>query len=116
MTGVLFDAIQIPQELLTGPSAADRDAVEERYREARVTSAVIADPAHRYHYALVRPGSGQLWGHDACSYFGPAHSIAVPAPHRGDPPGVHWLLSPPDGPGALCDVARLSKLVARVGG
>ncbi|WP_424891773.1 hypothetical protein [Streptomyces sp. XH2] len=117
MTGVRFDAIQIPQELLSATASADgRREVEARYKEVGIDSAVISDPLHRYHYVLVPPGSACAWHHAAFPCFGPSHSIAVPAPHRGEPPGVHWLLNPPDGPGALCEVERVLELLAHVNG
>ncbi len=112
LTGVLFDAVQIPVEVLHFQAgSADRGAVEAVFRQAGIDSAVIAQPAYGWYYALVPLGTARSW--DApCECFGVSHSIAVPAPHRADPPGVHWLLTPPDGAASLCDPERVRKMVA----
>ncbi|MEW2032263.1 hypothetical protein AB0901_17310 [Streptomyces roseifaciens] len=112
-TGVLFDAVQIPRGAVRG---RDRGEVEAYFQQAGVDGAVIADPLHNNYYALVPPGTSQHWDLYEYPCFGPSHSIPMPPPHRADPPGPHWLLSPPDGPDALCEVARILELVAHAGG
>ncbi len=117
LTGVLFDAVQIPVGVIRSQvGSADRAAVEAFLGQAGIDSAVIAQPPYGWYYALVPPGTAQSWK-APCECFGISHSIAVPAPHRADPPGVHWLLTPPDGAASLCDPERVHGLasIARVG-
>ncbi|MFC5144313.1 hypothetical protein [Streptomyces aureoversilis] len=110
-TGILFDAVQIPRGAVRGQ---DRGEVESCFQQADVDGAVIADPFHTIYYALVAPGASQGWDLYEFPCFGPSHSIPMPPPHRADPPGVHWVLSPPDGPETLCEVEWVLELIAQM--
>ncbi|MBB4895832.1 hypothetical protein FHS39_004911 [Streptomyces olivoverticillatus] len=102
--GIHFDAVRIPAEHVHHLAGSDgRDAVERAFARVGIETAVIADLSRRWYYALVPPRTTEA---EHPTYLG------VPAPHRADPPGTHWLLSPPDGEDALCDPASVRKLVA----
>ncbi|GAA0472661.1 hypothetical protein ACFQ2B_03700 [Streptomyces stramineus] len=111
LTGHLFDAVQIAASAVENLAGEPGDQGAQRaFRERGVHSAVIADPLGWY-YALVPPGTAEGWDGDALC-IGSSHSIAVPAPHRTDPPGVHWLLPPPEGERMLCDAYAVWQLTA----
>ncbi|WP_116210028.1 hypothetical protein [Streptomyces olivoreticuli] len=108
LTGVLFDAVQIPVEAIHSQTgSADRDAVEAVFRSAAIDSAVIV---YGWYYALVPAGTARFWT-VPCECLGLSHSIGVPAPHRADPPGAYWLLTPPAGAEDLCDPIGLARLI-----
>lgn len=108
--------MQIPVEAIHSQAgSADRDAVEAVFRDAGIDSAVIAQPPYGWYYALVPPGSARSWiAPGEC--FGLSHSIGVPAPHRADPPGTFWLLTPPTSTDELCSPVALVSLITVAGG
>ncbi|MGW1071609.1 hypothetical protein [Streptomyces sp. NPDC002537] len=115
LTGVLFDVVQIPVEVIHSQADSDgREAVEAVFRDAAIDSAVIADTTYGWCYALVPPGTVRSWS-PPYECFGPSHSIAVPAPHHTDPPGIHWLLAPPDSATSLCEPEAVRKVTAVTG-
>ncbi|MBH1938297.1 hypothetical protein I5Q34_29245 [Streptomyces sp. AV19] len=114
-TGLHFAAVRLPAELLRGLAGGDdRARTEEVFRSFGVPGAVIADPSQRRYYALVRPedACAGTWDGPAVEVLGEDCYLGVPAPYRADPPGVHWLLCPPEGQEDLCDSGALRKLVA----
>ncbi|MGW1071658.1 hypothetical protein [Streptomyces sp. NPDC002537] len=116
LTGVLFDAVEIPAEVIHAQAGSgDRGAVERAFRKAAITSAVIAEPSHGWYYALVPPGTAREW-RPPLECLGPSHSIAVPPPHRTGPPGIHWLLTPPDSAASLCDPEDVRRATEITGG
>ncbi|MGW1077693.1 hypothetical protein [Streptomyces sp. NPDC002537] len=111
LTGVLFDAVQIPAETIRSQAASDdRDAVEAVFRKSAIDNAVIAEPPpYGWYFALVPPGTAREWG-APYECLGLSHTVTVPPPHRAGPPGIHWLLPPPDSAASLCDPERVVAL------
>lgn len=57
-------------------------------------------------------GTAEHWAEPTAACLGPDCYLGVPAAHRADPPGTHWLLTPPDGEAALCDPGDVRRLMA----
>ncbi|MFF5130201.1 hypothetical protein ACFY41_25105 [Streptomyces syringium] len=91
--------------------APSRAAVERALAGAGIITAVIADPARHWYYALVPPGTAAGWTVRGIECLGPNHFLGVPAPHRVDPPGSYWLLTAPDSNSALCDPGAVHELI-----
>lgn len=115
--GRRFDAVRLRANVVHAyagradgetPPRAD---VERALAGAGITTAVIADPARRWYYALVPPGTAAGWTVRGIECLGRNHFLGVPAPHRVDPPGSYWLLAAPDSKGALCDPGAVHELV-----
>lgn len=112
-TGVHFDAIRLPARavhFLAG--GEDRDSVESVFREAGIDSAVIADPPRGWYYVLVPPGTTIASNGSGFEVLGESHYLGVPSPHRAEPPGTYWLLTPPDDERALCDPCDVEQLIS----
>ncbi|MFI1257659.1 hypothetical protein ACH4U6_28280 [Streptomyces netropsis] len=110
-TGIHFEAVRLPADRVHGfASSTDREAVERAFHRAGIDSAVIVDPARRWYYALVAPGTSATWEEPGFECLGPDHYLGVPATHRADPPGTHWLLTPPGGEEDLCALDDVRKL------
>ncbi|MFF4407174.1 hypothetical protein ACFY2W_30025 [Streptomyces sp. NPDC001262] len=102
-TGIHFEAVRLSAPVVHHRAGSnERDDVERALRATGIGSAVIADPARRWYYALVPPGTAITWHEPGTEVLGQGHYLGVPAPYRAEPPGTHWLLTPPDGEGALC--------------
>ncbi|GHF51193.1 hypothetical protein GCM10010359_61940 [Streptomyces morookaense] len=110
-TGILFEAVRLPASMVHHHAgSSERDDVERALRTAGIDSAVIADPARRWYYALVPPGTATTWHEPGTEVLGQGHYLGVPAPHQAEPPGAHWLLTPPDSQSALCPPDSLREL------
>ncbi|WP_414168749.1 hypothetical protein ACMATS_21455 [Streptoverticillium reticulum] len=113
--GLHFDAVLLPAHVvhrLTGTS--EMAAVERVFRVAGIDGAVIVDRPNRGYTVLVPPGTSTTWhvpGIDCLGKDHPRGYVRVPAPHRAEPPGAYWLLTPPDDSAGLCDVDALRKLI-----
>lgn len=116
-TGIHFEAVRLPAALVhdlattVADEVVSRQTVERTFHEVGIHSAVIADPARRWYYVLVPPGTAEEWD-DTFECLGRDHYLGVPATHRADPPGTHWLLSPPEGEEDLCDPGAVRRLTA----
>ncbi|MFF5128905.1 hypothetical protein ACFY41_18505 [Streptomyces syringium] len=112
-TGIHFEAVRLSADLVHHIArSTDRDAVERAFATAGIDSAVVVDPSRRWYYALVPPGTAEHWAEPTAACLGPDCYLGVPAAHRADPPGTHWLLTPPDGEAALCDPGDVRRLMA----
>ncbi|MFV8130845.1 hypothetical protein [Streptomyces syringium] len=116
-TGIHFEAVRLPADLVHGlaatvaDEAVSRQSVERAFHGVGIHGAVIADPARRRYYALVPPGTAEEWADLGFECLGRDHYLGVPAAHRAEPPGTHWLLSPPEGEDDLCDVDAVRRLM-----
>ncbi|MFI1253760.1 hypothetical protein ACH4U6_08160 [Streptomyces netropsis] len=115
--GRRFDAIRLRANVVHAYAGQDdgeappRADVERALAGAGITTAVIADPARHWYYALVPPGTAAGWTVRGIECLGPNHFLGVPAPHRVDPPGSYWLLAAPDSNSTLCDPGAVHELI-----
>ncbi|MCC2279664.1 hypothetical protein LKL35_30175 [Streptomyces sp. ET3-23] len=114
-TGLHFDAVLLPGHVVHRLSgSAERRAVERVFRVAGIGGAVIVDRPHRGYTVLVAPGTSTTWSVPGIDCLGAAHPLGyvrIPAPHRAEPPGAYWLLTPPDAGEGLCDPGALRRLI-----
>ncbi|QLE73930.1 hypothetical protein FGW37_22185 [Streptomyces rectiverticillatus] len=116
-TGLCFDAIRLSAEVVHRRAGGDgRDSVERVFREAGVESAVIVNPARRWYYVLVPPGTAQSWDEPGTEALGLACFLGVPAPGQAEPPGTYWLLRAPTGVEGLCVPAAIRGVAAVLAG
>jgi hypothetical protein len=89
--GTEWDAVQV-----------DVGRAQRAVEAAGLDGPVIHDPAGAVYYFLVPKGTSSNWQLDGSDCLGDACWLAIPAPARVAPPGLHWL-NPPDGSGVLTD-------------
>lgn len=112
-TGLHFEAVRLAVSVVgVVADSGERDAIEDAFRAAGIENAVIADPYGRWFYVLVPTGTAGEWDIPGIHVLAADHYLGVPAPHRADPPGTHWLLCPPQGEEDLADPAALRRLIA----
>ncbi|MBH1932913.1 hypothetical protein I5Q34_01160 [Streptomyces sp. AV19] len=101
--GPRFDAVRLPAAVVhQAAGARDRDRVEAVFTSHGITAAVIVDQPRRTYYVLVPPGTHRTWALPGIECLTPTCRMPLPSPHHAEPPGSHWLLSPPTGPEDLC--------------
>jgi hypothetical protein len=61
------------------------------------SGAALADPAARYMYWFVAPGTAAAWALVGTTALGRGVSIVVPKERKTGPPGPHWRVCPGDG-------------------
>ncbi|MBH1938638.1 hypothetical protein I5Q34_31005 [Streptomyces sp. AV19] len=110
--GPRFDTIRLPAAIIHRTAGTtDRDKIEATLAERGITTAVIIDRPRRNHYILVLPGTHKMWNLHGIECLPPTSRIALPAPHRAEPPGTFWLLTPPGDATALCDHRDVLRLI-----
>ncbi|MDN0195129.1 hypothetical protein [Streptomyces sp. S.PNR 29] len=82
--GKAWDAVKLPRVL----GAAALSSLTGK------PGAVAVSPGNRSLYFLVRPGSATAWNLPPAVALSSASHIALPPPHRQQPPGPYWLISP----------------------
>ncbi|MGI5527940.1 hypothetical protein ACQEVX_11090 [Streptomyces syringium] len=92
--------------------APSRAAVERALAGAGITTAVIADPARHWYYALIPPGTAAGWTIRGIERLGRNHFLGVPAPQRVAPPDSYSTLCDP---GAVHELIRAQRTAAETG-
>ncbi|MER6252436.1 hypothetical protein ABT224_13860 [Streptomyces sp. NPDC001584] len=115
--GARFEAVRIPDPLARAAVRSADDRVVDLALALALEGPVIHDARGRNHYALVAPGTAQLWrSRSAVECLGDGTHLGVPDPRRdrsGPDRPLHWAAAP--GPGAyFCRVAAV-RLLVRVG-
>ncbi|MFD6421693.1 hypothetical protein [Streptomyces sp. NPDC060198] len=87
-------------------SAVRCDGYDGLAAAAAVSGPIVHDPVGQVVYFLV-PTSTEWPDLPGSQLLGDTCWLAVPAPDRLEPPGVHWLQAP-DGSGLLVDPAALA--------
>ncbi len=82
--GEHWDAVKLPRAL--GAAALSSVAGEP--------GAVVVSAGNRSLYFLIPPGSATAWNLPPAVVLGATSHIALPPPHRQQPPGPYWLISP----------------------
>ncbi|WP_329140851.1 hypothetical protein [Streptomyces sp. NBC_00670] len=112
--GVRISAIRVPGALVHAAAQTEDHAEVAEYLLDHLDGAVALDPRHAVgplYYALIHGHAGLTWQHErlaAC--LGDGVYLGLPAPHRVEPPGPHWIV-PPRYDGDLCKPRAVAELV-----
>ncbi|MGW6744980.1 hypothetical protein ACWGDX_30295 [Streptomyces sp. NPDC055025] len=111
-TGVRYDAIRMPSDLVHAAVESTEPEAVTRALADRLGGPVIADPV-AWHYALVPRGT--TWTSPLAEIRGRGSWLGIPSTDRTDPsvPGVYWAV-PVTTTGDLCDPDAVAELL-RVG-
>ncbi|MFJ4921096.1 hypothetical protein [Streptomyces sp. NPDC088725] len=108
-TGIVFDAVRMPQELVHAAVRGTADATVAAALAATLRGPVIRDPGVWY-YALVPPKTTENWRSLLATVRGRGSWLGVPRPDRTAPPGIHWSV-PPETAGRVCCPDAVAELL-----
>ncbi|MFC5720597.1 hypothetical protein ACFP1Z_10530 [Streptomyces gamaensis] len=111
--GHRMEAVRLPRAVVDRAAGfREHDRIEEALAGCGVTHAVFADAGPRWYYALVPVGTRAHWDVRGIDCLGEDSYLGVPAPFQGEPPGAHWLLTPPHATDMLCRPQQLKALIS----
>lgn len=108
-SGVKFDAVRMPQELVHAAAASSAGDVIAATLAEILDGPVIRDP-YSWFYALVPPQTTETWLSPRATVLGRGAWLGVPRVDRTAPPGVHWAV-PPVRVGWLCTPTAVAELL-----
>ncbi|MFC9507560.1 hypothetical protein [Streptomyces sp. NPDC057002] len=81
--GRVFEAVRLPERVVhRAVASADRDTVSDRLARCLSGAPVIHDPGFRRYYALVPPGTAQMWCTPVAECLGQGTYLGVPRADR----------------------------------
>ncbi|MGI5426747.1 hypothetical protein [Streptomyces sp. CA-179760] len=81
--GRVFEAVRLPERVVhRAVASADRDTVSDRLARCLSGAPVIHDPGFRRFYALVPPGTAQMWCAPVAECLGEGTYLGVPRADR----------------------------------
>ncbi|MFE9886133.1 DUF6415 family natural product biosynthesis protein [Streptomyces scopuliridis] len=109
--GVRFDAVRMPVQLVHGAAGSTAPEVVGGFLAEMLDGAVICHPGQWY-YALVPPGTAEVWRSPWAVVRSIGAWLGVPRPDRTEPSGVslYWSL-PMAEAGTLCSADAVAELL-----
>jgi hypothetical protein len=113
--GQSFEAVRIPEDIVHAVARSDEASTVNTWLAQRVDGPVVHDPGCRRYYALVPPGTCEMWATRAAECLGEGTYLGVPRTDRtelDDHTRASYWSVPMSRPGALCKAATVLEVVA----
>jgi hypothetical protein len=113
-TGILYDAVRMPQELVHAAAGSTVPDIVNGALAEVLDGPVVCEPG-RWYYALVPPGTCEVWRSAMSVARGRGGWLGIPRPDRIDPaPDAPYWAVPIEEIGGLCPPVAVTELL-RVG-